>query len=154
MEACREHRENGSVMPTKRVYRLRALRILLPSKFRNDSAIGSRKANSSAVVDRPRKKPRGLLLPPGEGDVPEANRFTYNAKGRMLFDPEETGEEGQEQGESPSTSHQLEEDWQEEEEDEFARMVSWLIFRSSRLTSSLERVWMRRVRMSEIWQRV
>jgi len=44
---------------------------------------------SSAYVERPRKKPRGLLLPPGEGDVPEANKFTYKARSRVGFDVEE-----------------------------------------------------------------
>ena len=43
----------------------------------------------SAYVERPRKKPRGLLLPPGEGDVPAANVFTYKARSRAGFDLEE-----------------------------------------------------------------
>jgi hypothetical protein len=84
----------------------------------------------SAFVDRPRKKPRGLLMPPGKDDVPEANKFTYKAKGKGMFDPdpEEGDGEGDGHGETlespPLDYSEAEENAEDEDEDEFAKMVS------------------------------
>jgi hypothetical protein len=92
----------------------------------------------SDVVDRPKKRARALLLPPGEGDaVPDANKFKYKSKGRTVGgdaeangyrDEEETprkdsiGTGAAEDGASDDAEKGGEEG---EEDDEFAALVSW-----------------------------
>lgn len=87
----------------------------------------------SDVEDRPKKRARALLMPPGEGDVvPDSNKFKYKSKGREVVDvdvngyaPEQEEVDGHRAGAPDEASGAGEEADEDDEEDEFAALVSY-----------------------------
>lgn len=126
-----EPRGNVCAMRTRRVYPWRASKTLRQSEL---SFTLTTQLTFSAISSPPRKRPRALLMPPGNDSVPSENRFQWKDKKRKAFDaatlPDDIVGNGTvaetEDGEDGQTGTEYEPSEVETEEDELAAMVSSL----------------------------